>query len=117
MSLETWDWETEVRPPRGKVLIAPDLPRSKAGFIILPEDSRRQSRQGRVVRVGEPRLTKVGAEVPYQVKTGDRVIFLRQFGTWEEVEQGEYLILPEENILAIREKKTRQAPASMVRDT
>jgi co-chaperonin GroES (HSP10) len=101
MSLLHWDWEREVRPMGDRILIAPDRPRGSVGGLALPEQGRRRARTGRVVATYGRRLTRKGAEVTPEVRPGDRVIFIRQFGDFEDTVRGEFLLIPEGNILAL----------------
>lgn len=73
---------------------------SKSG-IILTESAKEKPTQGAVVAVGPGRLTEDGNRVTPEVKEGDTVVFAQFAGT--EVKDGEttYLILTEDEILAV----------------
>lgn len=91
-------------PLGDKVLIAVDISEDKktASGIIIPETVDKEKPEiGQVVAVGEGRLNDNGDVVPMRVKKGDTVIFSK-FGPDEiKVDDEEYLILSESNILAI----------------
>ena len=71
------------------------------GGIVLPESAKEKPREGIVIAVGEGRLNDDGKRTPVQVKTKDRVIFSSYAGTEIKVDGHEYLIVREDEILAI----------------
>lgn len=95
---------TKVRPLNDKVLIE----RAKAdektkGGIILPEASKEKPKEGRIVAVGQGRLSDQGERIPFQVKAGDRVLFKSYAGTDVKLDGKEYILMSEEEILAVVE--------------
>jgi len=74
-----------------------------ASGIVLPDSAKEKPQEGKVVAVGSGHLTDNGEKVALEVKEGDRIIFSKFAGT--EVKQGdkEYLVLRENDILAIVE--------------
>ena len=74
--------------------------KSKGG-IVLPDTAKEKPQQGKVIAIGTGRTLANGKLVPPSVKPGDRIIFGKYSGNEVEVEQGEYLIVNEEDILAI----------------
>jgi len=74
-----------------------------AGGIVLPDTAKEKPQEGRVVAVGTGRQTESGEVVPLTVKKGDRIIFSSYAGTEVTIEGKEYLVMPEEDILAIVE--------------
>jgi chaperonin GroES len=73
-----------------------------AGGIVLPDSAKQKPAEGRVLSVGDGRLSKDGARVPLQVHDGDRVIFSSYAGTEIEVDGQTLLILSESDILAVQ---------------
>ena len=71
------------------------------GGIVLPDSAKEKPQQAEVVAVGKGRATDAGKIAPLEVKTGDKVLFGKYSGTEIAVEADEYLILKEEDILAI----------------
>lgn len=69
------------------------------GGIIIPDTAKEKPQEGEVVAVGSGRREK-GELIPLDVKPGDRVLFGKYSGTEIKVEEQEYLILKEEEILA-----------------
>ncbi|MBM3984871.1 MAG: co-chaperone GroES [Planctomycetes bacterium] len=74
--------------------------KSKGG-IVLPDSAKEKPREGLVVAVGEGKLTDDGQRVPVAVKPRDRVIFSSYAGTEVKYEGKEYLIVREDEILAV----------------
>lgn len=60
--------------------------------------------EGEVIAVGKGRMTEEGKVVALDVKAGDRVLFSKYAGTEVKIENTEYLIMREEDILGIIEK-------------
>ena len=74
-----------------------------SGGIFLPESAKEKPREGRIIAVGNGTLNEKGDRVPLQVKKGDRVIFNSYAGTEVKVDGEDYLILSEDEILAVVE--------------
>jgi len=74
-----------------------------SGGIILPDAAKEKPSQGKVLAVGDGRLLEDGTRVPLQVSEGDRVIYEKYFGCKIILDQEEYLILNESEILAVIE--------------
>jgi chaperonin GroES len=77
--------------------------RTKSG-IVLPDTAKEKPQQGKVLAVGQGRLLDNGQLVPLQVKEGDRVLYSKYSGTEVKIENEEYLVLSERDILAIIEE-------------
>ena len=71
---------------------------AKSG-IIIPDTAKEKPQEGEVVAVGVGKLEK-GRRVPVDVKVGDRILFGKYTGSEINVDNHEYLILREEEILA-----------------
>ncbi len=72
-----------------------------AGGIVLPESAKEKPREGMVIAVGDGRLGDDGNRSDLQVSTGDRVIFSSYAGSEIKHDGHEYLIVREDEILAI----------------
>jgi chaperonin GroES len=72
-----------------------------AGGIVLPDTAKEKPIQGKVVAVGEGRRTEEGKLIPPQVKKGDRILFTKYGGTEVKLDGKEYLILKEDDVLAV----------------
>ena len=69
--------------------------------IVLPDSAKEKPQEGKVVAVGIGRQTESGEVVRMSVKKGDRILFTSYAGTEVTVEGKEYLVMPEEDILAV----------------
>jgi chaperonin GroES len=72
---------------------------SVKGGIIIPDTAKEKPQEGEVIAVGAGRIEK-GARIPLDVKAGDRVLFGKYSGSEIKIEDQEYLILKEDEILA-----------------
>ena len=72
-----------------------------AGGIVLPDTAKEKPRQGKVLSVGEGKLLENGKRAKFQVKEGDRVLFSSYAGNEVQIDGDEYLIMAEDDILAI----------------
>jgi len=71
------------------------------GGIVLPDSAKEKPREGLVIAVGEGRLTDDGQRIAVSVKPKDRVIFSSYAGTEVKFEGKDYLIVREDEILAV----------------
>jgi chaperonin GroES len=74
-----------------------------AGGIVLPDTAKEKPKQGKVLSTGEGKLLENGKRAPFQVKEGDRVLFTSYAGNEVNIDGEEYLIMTEDDILAVVE--------------
>jgi len=79
------------------------------GGIIIPDTAKEKQQEGVVVAVGNGRKTEDGNIVPLDVKTGDRVLFGKYSGGEIKIDNEEFLILKEEEVLGVVEGKAATA--------
>jgi chaperonin GroES len=93
-----------IKPLSDHVLLEPMREERKRGGIILPDTvDKERPEKGRVIAVGVGKLNKDGKRVPIEIKKGQVVLF-KKYGPDEiKVDEKEYLIVREEDILAILE--------------
>lgn len=72
-----------------------------SGGIILPDTAKEKPKQGKVLALGEGKPLENGQRAAFQVKVNDRVLFTSYAGTEVTVDGKEYLILTEDDILAV----------------
>jgi chaperonin GroES len=72
-----------------------------AGGIILPDTAKEKPKQGRIISVGEGKPLDNGKRAPFQVRVGDRVLFSSYSGNEVTLDGKEYLIMTEDDILAV----------------
>src|SRR5438876_10947578 len=78
------------------------------GCIIVPDTAKEKPQEGEVVAVGAGKLHE-GKRVPLDVEAGDRVLFGKYSGTEIKVEDEEYLILREEEVLGKLQRAAKAA--------
>ena len=79
----------------------PEEQKTKSG-IVLPDTAKEKPQEGTVVSVGSGRILDNGQKVPLEVKVGDKIIYSKYGGTEVKIDEEEYIILAERDILAIR---------------
>lgn len=94
----------KVRPLGDKILVQRLEPetRTKSG-IYLPETAKDKPQQAKVVAVGQGRLLKNGERAPFQVKAGDTILLSKWGGTEVKIDDKEYVVLGEDEVLAVVE--------------
>jgi chaperonin GroES len=73
---------------------------SVKGGIIIPDTAKEKPQEGEVMAVGAGKNNEKGERIPLDVKVGDRVLFGKYSGTEIKVDDEDYLILREDEILA-----------------
>ena len=93
---------TTIRPLHDRVLIKRlDEQEQVRGGIIIPDTAKEKPQQGVVVAVGEGKFREDGARQPLDVKPGDRVLFGKYSGSEVKIDNEEYLIMREDEILGV----------------
>jgi chaperonin GroES len=72
-----------------------------ASGIVLPDTAKEKPQEGKVVAVGTGRVLDSGEKVALEVAVGDRIIFSKYAGTEVKYQGTEYLIIRENDILAV----------------
>ena len=97
--------DKKVRPLYDRVLGKRlDDKEKTAGGIIIPDSAQEKTQLGTIVATGEGKITAEGAARPLKVKDGDTILFGKYSGTEFKLENEEFLILKEDEILGIVEK-------------
>ena len=79
------------------------------GGIIIPDSAKEKQQEGEVIAVGNGKKTEDGKIIPLDVKAGDRILFGKYSGSEIKIDNKEYLILKEEEVLGIVEGKAATA--------
>ena len=91
-----------IRPLHDRILVtrvaAQDVAR---GGIIIPDTAKEKPQEGKVVAIGSGKVTEDGTRIALDVHAGDRILFGKYSGSEIEVENNEYVIMREEDWLAI----------------
>ena len=72
-----------------------------SGGIILPDTAKEKPKQGKILAIGEGKPLDSGKRASFQVKVGDRVLFTSYAGSEVTLDGKEYLIMTEDDILAV----------------
>ena len=79
------------------------------GGIIIPDTAKEKPQEGEVIAVGNGKMSEDGKVVPLDVKAGDRILFGKYSGSEIKMDDEEYLILKEEEVLGVVEGKAAAA--------
>jgi len=93
----------KVRPLHDRILVkrTDEQKEVKKGNIIIPDTAKEKPQEGEVVAVGKGKILENGTKVDLEVKAGDRVLFGKYAGTEVKIDEQDYLIMREDDILAI----------------
>lgn len=92
----------KIKPLADRVVVKPIAPEDQVkGGIIIPDIAKEKSQQGEVVAVGPGKISDGGTKIPMGVKNGDKVLYGKYSGTEVTIDDQEYLIMHEADILAI----------------
>jgi len=93
----------QLRPLGDRVVVKPlEAEEKTKGGIILPDTAKDKPQEGEVVAVGPGRVLENGNRVPLDVKVGDRVVYSKYGGTEVKIDDEEYLVIRESDLLAVR---------------
>ncbi|MFA5104652.1 MAG: co-chaperone GroES [Candidatus Margulisiibacteriota bacterium] len=92
-----------LRPLGDRVVVKqePSEEKTQSG-IVLPDTAKEKPQMGTVIAVGLGRIFDNGQRVPVEVKVGDKVIYAKYGGTEVKLDNEEYIILQERDILAVK---------------
>jgi chaperonin GroES len=94
----------KVRPLHDRLIVQRLEEEEKTkGGIIIPDTAKEKPIEGKVIAVGTGRVKKDGTKIPLEVKKGNRVLYAKYGGTEVKIDGEEYLIMKEDDILAIIE--------------
>ena len=92
----------KIKPLNDKVLVKRlEAEEVTKGGIVLPDTAKEKPKEGRIVALGDGKLLDDGERALFQVKTGDHVLFSSYAGTEVKLGGEEYLIMGEDDILAV----------------
>ena len=94
----------KVRPLHDRILVKRiEEGEVRKGGIIIPDTAKEKPQEGKVIAVGNGKVNDEGKKIPLDVKAGDKILFGKYSGSEVKVDDEEYLILREEDVLAIIE--------------
>jgi chaperonin GroES len=96
----------KVRPLADRIMVErqEEIETRKSG-IIIPDTAKEKPQQGKVLAVGAGRFDETGKRIPMDVKKGDIILFGKYSGNEIRMDAIDYLIMREEDVLAIIDKK------------
>jgi chaperonin GroES len=101
-----------VRPLHDRVIVHRlDEGEQKIGGIIIPDTAKEKPQQGQVIAAGSGKAKDDGKRIPLDVKAGDRILFGKYSGQEITLDGEEYLIMKEDEVLAIIEGQTQKKVA------
>ncbi len=91
--------------PLGERVVVKALPSEEKtrGGIVLPDTVKEKPQEGEVIAVGSGKLLETGQRVPIDLKPGDKILFSKYAGNEVKIEDVEYLIMRESDILGVIE--------------
>ena len=103
---------TTIRPLHDRVIIKRiDDEAQVRGGIFIPDTAREKPQQGEVIAAGEGKFREDGTRQPLDVRMGDRVLFGKFSGSEVKLDDQEYLIMREDEILGIFATATKKKAA------
>ena len=98
-----------VRPLHDRIIVLRiDEGEQKIGGIIIPDTAKEKPQQGKVIAAGKGKVKDDGKVVPMDVKKGDLILFGKYGGQEIKLDGQEYLIMREEEVLAVIEGKSKK---------
>jgi chaperonin GroES len=94
----------KIRPLHDRILVERlEEKEVKKGGIIIPDTAKEKPQEGKVIAAGTGKIGDDGKRIALDVKTGDRILFGKYSGSEVKIDDKEYLILREEDVLAVLE--------------
>jgi chaperonin GroES len=94
----------KVKPLADRVLVQPESEEEQVkGGIIIPDTAKEKPQRGKIVAIGTGKTDDAGKKIALNVKKGDKVLYGKYSGTEVRLDDEDYLIMPEGDILAIIE--------------
>ena len=93
-----------VRPLHDRILVKRiEEKETMKGGIIIPDTAKEKPQEAEVIAVGNGKKTDEGKSIPLDVKAGDRILFGKYSGSEIKIDDQEYLILREDEVLGVLE--------------
>jgi chaperonin GroES len=94
----------KIRPLHDRLLVERlEEKEVKKGGIIIPDTAKEKPQEAKVIAVGNGKITDAGKKIPLDVKAGDKILFGKYSGSEVKIDDKEYLIMREDDVLAILE--------------
>jgi chaperonin GroES len=94
----------KLRPLQDRILVQRVEEEAKTkGGIIIPDTAKEKPAEGKIIAVGNGKVSDEGKRIPLELKKGDRILFGKYAGTEVKVDGEEYLIMREDDVLGVVE--------------
>ena len=94
----------KIRPLHDRLLVERlEEKEVKKGGIIIPDTAKEKPQEAKVIAAGNGKVTDEGKKIPLDVKAGDKILFGKYSGSEVKIDDKEYLIMREDDVLAILE--------------
>jgi len=98
----------QIRPLYDRIIVKRvERQKQTASGIVIPDSAGEKPEQGEVIAVGDGRLLQDGSIRPLQVKPGEQVLFGKYAGQTVKLDEDEYLVLREEDVLGVIESASQ----------
>lgn len=91
----------KVKPLGNRIVVRRKEAKTTKGGILLPEAAQEKPRQGEVVAVGPGKVDSEGKQHGMELQVGSEILFSSYAGTEYKTEEGDFLILSEDDVLAV----------------
>lgn len=92
----------KIKPLQDRVIVRRlDQEEEMRGSIVIPDTAKEKPQEGEIVAAGDGKVLDSGQKVAMSVKTGDRILFGKYSGTEVKIDDEEYLIMREDEVLGI----------------
>ncbi|MBI4390246.1 MAG: co-chaperone GroES [Nitrospinae bacterium] len=94
----------KVRPLQDRILVQPIAEKEvRKGGIIIPDSAKEKPIEGRVKAVGSGKVKEDGTRTPPELKVGDKVLYGKYAGTEIKIDNEDYLLMREDDVLGVIE--------------
>jgi chaperonin GroES len=93
-----------LKPLGDRIVVKPTVAEEKTkGGILLPDTAKERPQEGEVIAAGPGKTLDTGVQAPMDIKIGDKVIYSKYGGTQFKIDGEEYMILRQDDVLAVQE--------------
>jgi chaperonin GroES len=107
-----------IRPLHDRILVTrAEEGEQQIGGIIIPDSAREKPQRGSVIAVGDGKITDEGVRLALDLKVGDAILFGKYSGQEIRLEGVDYLIMKEDDVLAVNDAATTPVAAATASPT
>ena len=94
----------KLKPLEDRIVVKPNEgEETTSSGLVIPDTAKEKPQEGKVIAVGNGRVNEDGKKIALDVKAHDRILFGKYSGSEVKVDDQEYLMMKEEDVLAIIE--------------